>query len=256
MTMSTLHVADAITEIFELFKRCNKYIDETTPWILAKQEESRDRLSTVLYNLCDCIVTGAALLAPYLPDTSAAILDQMNAKAPAFDELDRRGAFVSGTKLTEDPATLFERRKLEDVLKEVEKLYPPKKEESQEQDGNKSDGAVSGLTHKSEITIDDFGKMEFRVGVIKECAAVEKSKKLLCSQVDVGDRVLQIVSGIRKEYSPEEMVGKKVMVITNLAPAKLAGVESQGMLLCAEDAEGRLALMTPEKDMPAGAEIC
>jgi methionyl-tRNA synthetase len=256
--MSTLHVADAITEIFELFKRCNKYIDETTPWILAKEEDKKDRLSTVLYNLCDCIVTGAALLSPYLPDTAAAILDQMNTKMPEYDSLDKRGAFASGTKVTEDPAVLFERKKLEDVLKEVEKLYPPKKENNDKAD-NGQQGAEkqsAEIKHKEEISIDDFDRMELRVGVIKHCEAVEKSKKLLCSQVDIGDKTLQIVSGIRKYYSPEDMVGKKVMVITNLAPAKLAGVESQGMLLCAEDAEGNLALMTPEKDMPAGAEIC
>lgn len=256
--MSTLHVADAITEIFEVFKRSNKYIDETTPWILAKDEEKKERLSTVLYNLCDCIVIGASLLSPYMPDTAKAILEQMNTVMPEYDALDKRGAFVSGTKVSEDPAVLFDRKKLEDVLKEVEKLYPPKKEESDKKDGGAKSaaGEAPAAEHKSEITIDDFDKMELRVGVIKQCEAVEKSKKLLCSQVDIGDRTLQIVSGIRKHYSPEEMVGKRVMVITNLAPAKLAGVESQGMLLCAEDAEGNLALMTPEKDMPAGAEIC
>ncbi|MCR5747284.1 MAG: methionine--tRNA ligase [Lachnospiraceae bacterium] len=255
--MSTLHVADTITEIFDLFKRCNKYIDETTPWILAKEEDKKDRLSTVLYNLCDCIVIGAALLEPYMPDTSKAILEQMNTKAKDYDELDKKGAFASGTRVTEDPAVLFERKKLEDVLKEVEKLYPPRNEEKPESPAQGKDNGTSvTLDHKAEITIDDFDRLEFRVGVIKKCEAVEKSKKLLCSQVDVGDRTLQIVSGIRKHYSPEEMVGKKVMVITNLAPAKLAGVESQGMLLCAEDAEGNLALMKPEKDVQAGSEIC
>ena len=256
--MATLHVADAITEIFELFKRCNKYIDETTPWILAKEEDKKDRLSTVLYNLCDCIVIGATLLAPYMPDTAKAILEQMRTGVKDYDDLDKRGAFVSGTKVTSDPAVLFDRKKIEDVLKEVEKLYPPKKEAVSESADAKAqqDGTAAGsFTHKAEISIDDFDKMEFRVGVIKQCEAVEKSKKLLCSQVDVGDKMLQIVSGIRKYYTPEEMVGKKVMVITNLAPAKLAGVESQGMLLCAEGADGSLALMTPEKDMPAGAEI-
>ncbi|MBQ4482831.1 MAG: methionine--tRNA ligase [Lachnospiraceae bacterium] len=251
--MATLHVADAITEIFDLFKRCNKYIDETTPWILAKEEASASRLSTVLYNLCDCIVTGAALLAPYMPETAEAVLKQLNTKMPEFEQLDKRGAFASGTKVTENPETLFERKKLEDVLKEVEKLYPPKTEKSAEAEEAKPQTA---LEHKDQIGIDDFGKLELRVGVIKKCEAVEKSKKLLCSQVDVGDKTLQIVSGIRKHYTPEEMVGKRVMVITNLAPAKLAGVESQGMLLCAEDEKGNLALMTPEKDMPAGAGIC
>ena len=201
---------------------------------------------------------GATLLAPYMPDTAEAILEQMRTGVKDYDDLDKRGAFVSGTKVTSDPAVLFDRKKLEDVLKEVEKLYPPKKEAVSESADAKAqqDGTAAGsFTHKAEISIDDFDKMELRVGVIKQCEAVEKSKKLLCSQVDVGDKMLQIVSGIRKYYTPEEMVGKKVMVITNLAPAKLAGVESQGMLLCAEGADGSLALMTPEKDMPAGAEI-
>ena len=251
--MATLHVADAITDIFDLFKRCNKYIDETTPWILAKEEAAAPRLSTVLYNLCDCIVTGAALLAPYMPETAEAVLKQLNTKMPEFILLDKRGVFASGTKVTENPETLFERKKLEDVLKEVEKLYPPKKEKSASAEETRPQ---ADFEHKAQIGIDDFGKLELRVGIIKKCEAVEKSKKLLCSQVDVGDKTLQIVSGIRKHYTPEEMEGKRVMVITNLAPAKLAGVESQGMLLCAEDEEGNLALMTPEKDMPAGAEIC
>ena len=252
--MATLHVADAITEIFEVFKRCNKYIDETTPWILGKDEDKEDRLSTVLYNLCDCISIGATLLKPYMPDTSEAILSQLNTKEGSFDDLGMRGEFVSGTKITEVPDTLFERRKLEDVLKEVDRLYPQKK--TNEKESGKKTGSESKFEHKTEISIDDFDKVELRVGVIKACSAVENSKKLLCSQVDVGDRTLQIVSGIRKYYSPEEMEGKRVMVIVNLAAAKLAGVESQGMLLCAEDEKGNLALMTPEKDMPAGAEIC
>ena len=249
--MSTLHVADAITEIFEVFKRCNKYIDETTPWLLAKEEDKKDRLSTVLYNLCDGITIGATLLAPYMPDTSKAILDQLDTGERDFDSLDKRGAFISGTKVTTDPATLFERRKFEDVLKEVERLYPPKAEA----EAAAQPATEEPIVHKDEISIDDFDRMELRVGIIKECKAVEKSKKLLCSQVDIGDRTLQIVSGIRKYYSPEEMVGKRVMAIVNLAPAKLAGVESQGMLLCAEDPDGNLALMTPERDMPAGAEV-
>ncbi len=253
--MSSLHVADAITDIFDLFKRCNKYIDETTPWILAKDEDKKDRLSTVLYNLCDSICIGASLLSPYMPDTSKAILEQLNTGECDFDSLAERGAFASKTKVTEDPETLFERKKLTDVLKEVEKLYPAKKKE--DSDGSKeADDAKKELKHKDQITIDDFGKLEFRVGIVKKCEAVEKSKKLLCSQVDIGDKTVQIVSGIRKQYSPEEMVGKKVMVITNLAPAKLAGVESQGMLLCAEDNDGTLSLMVPEKEMPSGAEIC
>ncbi len=251
--MATLHVADAVTSIFDVFKRCNKYIDETTPWILGKEDGKRDRLSTVLYNLCDCITIGATLLIPFMPDTAMTILKQLNTSESDFDNLEKRGVFSSGTKVTEEPLVLFERKKLEDVLKEVEKLYPPKAEEEKE---SKDKQTISEQIHKSEITIDDFDKMELRVGVIKSCEAVEKSKKLLCSQVDVGDRTIQIVSGIRKNYSPEEMVGKKVMAIVNLAPVKLAGVESQGMLLCAGDEAGNLALMTPEKDMPAGAEIC
>ena len=251
--MATLHVADAITDIFDVFKRCNKYIDETTPWILGKDESRKDRLSTVLYNLCDCIAIGATLLMPYMPDTAAAILKQLNTPEADFDSLEKRGVFSSGTKVTDNPETLFDRKKLEDVLKEVERLYPPKADGSETVKEDKSD---KEFHHKSEVSIDEFDKMELRVGVIRACKAVEKSKKLLCSQVDVGDRTLQIVSGIRKYYTPEEMVGKRVMAIVNLAPAKLAGVESQGMLLCAEDADGNLALMTPEKDMPAGALIC
>ncbi|MBO5551430.1 MAG: methionine--tRNA ligase [Lachnospiraceae bacterium] len=252
--MSTLHVADAVTDIFDLFKRCNKYIDETTPWILGKDEDKKDRLSTVLYNLCDSIVIGATLLMPYMPDTAKAILDQMRTEAKDYDLLSERGAFVSGTKVTEEPETLFERKKLEDVLKEVEKLYTPKKEEPAED--RASGEASKALEHKPQISIDDFDKVELRVGIVRSCEAVEKSKKLLCSQVDVGDKTLQIVSGIRKYYTPEEMVGKRVLVIANLAPAKLAGTESQGMLLCTEDAEGNYVLMTPEKDAPAGAEVC
>ena len=251
--MSTLHVADAVTDIFDLFKRCNKYIDETTPWILGKEEDKKDRLATVLYNLCDSIVIGASLLMPYMPDTAKAILSQMNTEEAAYDRLGDRGAFVSGTKVTEEPETLFERKKLEDVLKEVDKLYPAVKEEEKDKAPKEDVGTIG---HKPEITIDDFDRVELRIGVVKACEAVAKSKKLLCSQVDVGDKTLQIVSGIRKYYTPEEMVGKRVLVVTNLAPAKLAGVESQGMLLCTEDKEGNYVLMTPEKDAPAGAEVC
>ncbi len=251
--MSTLHVADAVTDIFDLFKRCNKYIDETTPWILGKEEDKKDRLSTVLYNLCDSIVIGASLLMPYMPDTAKAILSQMNTEEADYDRLGDRGAFVSGTKVTEEPETLFERKKLEDVLKEVDKLYPAVKEEERDKAPKEDAGTIG---HKPEITIDDFDRVELRIGVVKACEAVAKSKKLLCSQVDVGDKTLQIVSGIRKYYTPEEMVGKRVLVVTNLAPARLAGVESQGMLLCTEDKEGNYVLMTPEKDAPAGAEVC
>ena len=251
--MSTLHVADAVTDIFDLFKRCNKYIDETTPWILGKEEDKKDRLSTVLYNLCDSIVIGASLLMPYMPDTAKAILSQMNTEEADYDRLGDRGAFVSGTKVTEEPETLFERKKLEDVLKEVDKLYPAVKEEERDKAPKEDAGTIG---HKPGITIDDFDRVELRIGVVKACEAVAKSKKLLCSQVDVGDKTLQIVSGIRKYYTPEEMVGKRVLVVTNLAPARLAGVESQGMLLCTEDKEGNYVLMTPEKDAPAGAEVC
>ena len=251
--MSTLHVADAVTDIFDLFKRCNKYIDETTPWILGKEEDKKDRLSTVLYNLCDSIVIGASLLMPYMPDTAKAILSQMNTEEADYDRLGDRGAFVSGTKVTEEPETLFERKKLEDVLKEVDKLYPAVKEEERDKAPKEDAGTIG---HKPGITIDDFDRVELRIGEVKACEAVAKSKKLLCSQVDVGDKTLQIVSGIRKYYTPEEMVGKRVLVVTNLAPARLAGVESQGMLLCAEDKEGNYVLMTPEKDAPAGAEVC
>ena len=251
--MSTLHVADAVTDIFDLFKRCNKYIDETTPWILGKEEDKKDRLSTVLYNLCDSIVIGASLLMPYMPDTAKAILSQMNTEEADYDRLGDRGAFVSGTKVTEEPETLFERKKLEDVLKEVDKLYPAVKEEEKDKAPKEDAGTIG---HKPEITIDEFDRVELRIGVVKACEAVAKSKKLLCSQVDVGDTTLQIVSGIRKYYTPEEMVGKRVLVVTNLAPARLAGVESQGMLLCTEDKEGNYVLMTPEKDAPAGAEVC
>ena len=232
--MDDLRVADAMTEIFNLFKRCNKYIDETMPWALAKDEAKKDRLETVLNNLIESIKVGAELLAPYMPETAEKILAQLG-----------------DGKVTEKPEILFARLDLEEVMKKVEELHPPVEDEA-----DSGDAAVIDLEPKPEITFEDFGKMQFQVGEIIACEAVPKSKKLLCSQVKVGSQVKQIVSGIKAHYTPEEMVGKKVMVLTNLKPAKLAGVVSEGMLLCAEDADGNLALVTPEREMPAGAEIC
>ena len=248
--MDELRVADALTEIMNLFKRCNKYIDETTPWILAKEEASKPRLATVLYHLVESITIGASLLKSFMPETSEKILSQLNAFEVPFDELGSFGHYGSGTKVTSQPEILFERMKLEDVLAKVEELYP----EAEEPEQKVEDGI--DVEPKAEIEYDDCMKMQFQVGEIISCEAVPKSKKLLCSQVRIGSQVKQIVSGIRKHYSPEEMVGKKVMVLVNLKPAKLAGVLSEGMLLCAENAEGELALVAPEKDMPSGAEIC
>ena len=230
--MADLRVADAITEIFNLFKRCNKYIDETTPWVLGKDESKKDRLSTVLWNLIQSISEGARLLESFMPSTSKKILEQLG-----------------NGHVTEKPEILFQRMDLEEVMKKVEELHPKVEEKKEEE-------AVIDIEPKDEITFEQFGAMQFQVGEIIACEAVKKSKKLLCSQVKVGSQVKQIVSGIKAHYTPEEMVGKKVMVLVNLKPAKLAGVLSEGMLLCAEDAEGNLALMTPEKEMPAGAEIC
>ena len=235
--MDDLRVADAITEIFNLFKRCNKYIDETMPWALAKEEEKKDRLETVLYNLLESIKSGAKQLAPFMPETSEKILAQLG-----------------DGKVVEKPEILFARLDLEEVMKKVEERHPKQPEEAQEQE-EASEEDIIDIEAKPEISFEDFGKMQFQVGEIIACEEVKKSKKLLCSQVKIGSQVKQIVSGIKKEYSAEEMVGKKVMVLVNLKPAKLAGVLSEGMLLCAEDAEGHLSLMTPEKNMPAGAEI-
>ena len=237
--MDELRVADAITEIFVLFKRCNKYIDETMPWALAKEEAKKDRLETVLYNLIESIKTGARLLESFMPETSEKILAQLG-----------------DGKVTEKPEILFARLDVEEVMKKVEELHPQMTAKEKENQADGEEETVIDIDAKPEITFDDFGKMQFQVGEIISCEAVPKSKKLLCSQVKIGSQVKQIVSGIRKHYTPEEMVGKKVMVLVNLKPAKLAGVLSEGMLLCAEDAEGNLALMTPEKAMPAGAEIC
>ena len=239
--MDELRVADAITEIFNLFKRCNKYIDETMPWALAKEEEKKDRLETVLYNLLESIKSGARQLAPFMPETSEKILAQLG-----------------DGKVTEKPEILFARRDMEEVLKKVEELHPPveESEDAAGSDGASGEDAVIDIEAKPEITFEEFGKMQFQVGEIIACEEVKKSRKLLCSQVKIGSQVKQIVSGIKAHYTPEEMVGKKVMVLVNLKPAKLAGVLSEGMLLCAEDADGNLALVTPEKEMPAGAEIC
>ena len=235
--MDDLRVADAITEIFNLFKRCNKYIDETMPWALAKEEEKKDRLETVLYNLLESIKAGARQLEPFMPETSEKILAQLG-----------------DGKVVEKPEILFARLDMEEVLKKVEELHPPVEESESVSDEEEEN--VIDIETKPEITFEEFGKMQFQVGEIIACEEVKKSRKLLCSQVKIGSQVKQIVSGIKAYYTPEEMVGKKVMVLVNLKPAKLAGVLSEGMLLCAEDADGNLALMTPEKEMPAGAEIC
>ncbi len=254
--MSGFRVADAITEIFNLFKRCNKYIDETTPWILAKDEASKPRLAEVMYNLVESITIGASLLQSFMPETSAKIFEQLNTQSVPFDCLSTFGNYKSGTKVTQKPEILFARLDLAEVMERVNALHPDQPSEENADGAADDHEEVIDIEPKDEITFDDFEKMQFQVGEIIECRAVEKSKKLLCSQVKIGSQVKQIVSGIRKHYSPEEMVGKKVMVLVNLKPAKLAGVLSEGMLLCAEDAEGRLSLMAPDKDMPAGAEIC
>ncbi len=247
--MDKLRVADAMTEVFSLFKRLNKYIDETMPWALAKEEDKKDRLATVLYNLVEGITIGAALLEAFMPETTDRILAQLNAEKRDLESLKTFGLYPSGNKVVEKPEILFARLDLKEVMAKVEELHPPVQEEKEEESG-------IDLEPKAEITFEDFEKLQFQVGEIIACEAVKKSKKLLCSQVKIGSQVRQIVSGIKAHYTPEEMVGKKVMVVTNLKPAKLAGVMSEGMILCAEDAEGNLALMTPEKNMPAGAEIC
>ena len=282
--MKELRVADAITEIFTLFKRCNKYIDETEPWILAKDEEKLPRLKTVLYNLAESIIIGASLLESFMPDTAKKIEQAFNAELRELDDLDKFGLLKAGTKVAENPEMLFARKDVKEVLAETEKIVTRQKEEFvrtgeiaiknllkagkiSETEAKESldkllgretkpeDTELINLEAKPEIEFDDFMKCQFQVGEIIKCEEVPKSKKLLCSQVKVGSKTLQIVSGIRKNYKAEEMVGKKVMVLTNLKPAKLAGVLSQGMLLCAEDAEGNLSLMTPENMMPSGAEI-
>ena len=248
--MEDLRVADSITEIFNLFKRCNKYIDETMPWALAKDEEKKDRLAEVLYNLVESITIGASLLESFMPETTEKILAQLNGEKRSYEELDQFGLYPSGNKVTDKPEILFQRLDLKEILEKVEamKAAQAKTEVPEE--------PVIDIDAKEEITFDDFGKMQFQVGEIIACEEVKKSRKLLCSQVKIGSQVKQIVSGIKGHYTEEEMVGKKVMVLVNLKPAKLAGVLSEGMLLCAEDADGNLSLMVPEKKMPAGAEIC
>ena len=255
--METLRVADALTEIFGIFKRCNKYIDETEPWALAKDEAKADRLATVLYNLVEGIVIGASLLQPYMPETAEKIAAQLNTSLREFDELDKFGLYPNGNKVTEQPEILFARLDMKEVEKKEEEMREKMIAAAGKQpEKKKEDAPVIDIEAKPEISYDDFAKLQFQVGEIIACEAVPKSKKLLCSKVKIGSQVKQIVSGIKAHYTPEEMVGKKVMVLVNLKPATLAGVVSEGMLLCAEDADGNLALMKPEKDMPAGAEIC
>ena len=258
--MDQLRVADAITEIFNIFRRSNKYIDETAPWVLAKDEEKKDRLSTVLYNLTEAITIGASLLESFMPETSAKILAQLNIAKRSLDELQTFGLYPSGNQVTDKPEILFARMDVKEVLEKAEALQAAQAAEAAKESGADAENAEEedgiDLEPKAEITYDDFAKLQFQVGEIIKCEAVPKSKKLLCSQVKIGTKTRQIISGIKAHYTPEEMVGKKVMVVTNLKPAKLAGMLSEGMILCAEDAEGNLALMTPEKKMPAGAEIC
>ena len=251
--MDKLRVADAISEIFTLFRRCNKYIDETEPWILAKDEAKKDRLATVLYNLFEGIRIGAVCLEAFLPSTSKKILDQIGTQERDYLQLDTFGRMEQGIKVTEKPEILFARIDMKEFMEKLEADKAAKEAEAA-----KAEAMANGIDieAKPEITFEDFGKLQFQVGEIIACEAVKKSKKLLCSQVKIGSQVRQIVSGIKAHYTPEEMVGKKVMVVTNLKPAKLAGVLSEGMILCAEDADGNLSLMVPEKEMPAGAEIC
>ena len=259
--MDQLRVADAITEIFGIFRRCNKYIDETMPWALAKDEDKKDRLATVLYNLVEAITIGASLLESFMPETSEKILSQLQAEKRTLDQMDTFGLYPSGGKVTDKPEILFARMDVKEVLEKAEKLQAEQAAAAAAENGaadaeEKQEEPVIDIEAKPEISYDDFAAMQFQVGEILSCEAVPKSKKLLCSQVKIGSQVKQIVSGIKAHYSPEEMVGKKVMVLVNLKPAKLAGVMSEGMILCAEDAEGNLSLMVPEKKMPAGAEIC
>ena len=254
--MNELRVADAITEIFNIFRRCNKYIDETMPWALAKDEAQKERLATVLYNLVEAITIGASLLESFMPDTSKKILAQLHAQKRALCEMDQFGLYPSGEHVTDAPEILFARMDLKEVMEKVEAMRAAEKAAQPAAEEVKEEEPVIDIEPKAEIEYDDFAKLQFQVGEIIACEAVKKSKKLLCSQVKIGSQVKQIVSGIKAHYSPEEMVGKKVMVVVNLKPAKLAGVLSEGMLLCAEDADGNLSLMVPEKKMPSGAEIC
>ena len=246
-----------MTEVFTLFKRLNKYIDETMPWALAKDEAKKDRLATVLYNLVEGICIGASLLKSFMPRTTERILVQLNANERTLEDMEQFGLYPSGNRVTDKPEILFARLDLKEVLEKVEKLHPKKEEPKEEVKEEKEEAKdVIDIEAKPEITFDDFEKLQFQVGEIIACEEVKKSRKLLCSQVKIGSQVRQIVSGIKAHYSAEEMVGKKVMVVTNLKPAKLAGILSEGMILCAEDADGNLSLMVPEKEMPAGAEIC
>ena len=258
--MEKLRVADAITEIFNIFRRSNKYIDETTPWVLAKDEAKKGRLETVLYNLTEAITIGASLLESFMPDTSAKILEQLHTERRGLEQMDQFGLYPCGNHVTDKPEILFARMDIKEVMEKVEAMQAASAVGTTQECAGEETGAgapeVIDIEAKQEITYDDFAKLQFQVGEIVACEAVAKSKKLLCSQVRIGSQVKQIVSGIKAHYTPEEMVGKKVMVVVNLKPAKLAGVLSEGMLLCAEDAEGNLSLMVPEKTMPAGAEIC
>ena len=263
--MDKLRVADAITAVFDLFRRCNKYIDETTPWVLAKDEADHDRLAEVLYNLTESITIGAGLLHSFLPETAEKIVNQLNTTLRDYDDLDKFGLYESGSRVTDTPEILFARLDAKEVMPKVEEIKAAQKAEfeaeqkklaGETETAEEAEESAIDIEPKAEIEYDDFMKMQFQVGEIIACEAVPKSKKLLCSQVKIGSQVKQIVSGIRKYYTPEEMVGKKVMVLVNLKPAKLAGVVSEGMLLCAEDENGELALMVPEKKMPSGAEIC
>jgi methionyl-tRNA synthetase len=261
--MNELRVADAITEIFTLFKRCNKYIDETMPWALAKDETKKDRLATVMYNLVESICMGASLLYSFMPETSEKILAQLGGQKRSLEEMQEYGLYGEG-KVTDQPEILFARQDINEVLEKVEAIQTAQAAEAAKeagaepapQEASVSEEETIDIEAKETISYDDFAKLQFQVGEIIACEEVKKSKKLLCSQVKIGSQVKQIVSGIKQHYSADEMVGKKVMVLVNLAPRTIAGVESEGMLLCAEDAEGNLALMTPEKAMPAGAEIC
>ena len=248
--MDQLRVADALTEIFALFKRCNKYIDETMPWALAKDKAQQDRLATVLYNLVESISYGAALLEPFMPSTSKKILEQLNAKPRTIEEMEQFGLYESGTKVTDQPQILFARMDIKEVLEKVEAM------KAEKEAANAPKDPVIDIEPKENVSYDDFAKLQFQVGEILSCEAVPKADKLLCSQVKIGSQVRQIVSGIRSGYTPEEMVGKKVMVLVNLQPRKIRGLVSEGMLLCAENEKGELSLVIPEKEMPAGAEIC
>lgn len=253
--MKDLKVADALTEIFVLFKRCNKYIDETEPWVLAKEEAKKDRLSTVLYNLVESIMIGTALIESFMPSTAKKIAEQMNTSLRAFEDLDKFGLYPQGNKVTEKPEILFARLDAKEVIEKAEALFASRKAETEQVTDTSEEEGIDIQT-KPEIEYDDFDKLQFQVGEVISCEEVKKSKKLLCSQVKIGNQVKQIVSGIKQYYSAKDMVGKKVMVLVNLKPATLAGIVSEGMLLCAEDADGNLALVVPEKPMPSGAEIC